>query len=114
LIPWITYEEAITEGLRVEMRRDPTVVCMSSEGSLNGTPRPTDELLREFGPGRIHEPCPLESMLSAAVAAESEGLRPVCEVELTELVDEMQVHLEAIDSTPLALRVVWGLQPTTR
>jgi pyruvate/2-oxoglutarate/acetoin dehydrogenase E1 component len=108
LIPWITYEEAITEGLRVEMRRDPTVVCMSSEGSLNGNPRPTDELLREFGQGRVQEPSPLESMLSAALAAASEGLRPVCEVELTELAGETGVHLEPIESTPVTLRVVWG------
>ena len=108
MIPWITYEEAITEGLRVEMRRDSTLVCMSSEGSLNGNARPTDQLLREFGSGRVREPSPLESMLSAAVAAASEGLRPVCEVELTELVNGAHVHLESIESTPLSLRVVWG------
>jgi hypothetical protein len=81
VIPWITYVDAITEALRVEMRRDPTVLCLA-EASTNGTtPRPTAELLREFGPSRVSEHDGVPSMLAAAAAAASEGMRPVCELD---------------------------------
>jgi pyruvate/2-oxoglutarate/acetoin dehydrogenase E1 component len=110
LIPWISYEEAITEALRVEMRHDPNLVCMASRGSMSGATGPTDELLGEFGSARVQETSPFDAMLSAAVAGASEGLRPVCEVELTELVGGGEDALaEAARSIPLTLRVVWGV-----
>jgi pyruvate/2-oxoglutarate/acetoin dehydrogenase E1 component len=106
VIPWITYVDAITDALRFEMRRDSTVLCLAGE-STNGIRRPTDELLREFGPSRVSEHDGGPSMLAAAAAAASEGMRPVCELELGHLRDgEADQLTGAASSGPLVLRLV--------
>ena len=80
VVPWITYADAITEALRVEMRLDQTVLCLTS-GSVDEV-RPTDQLQREFGSSRVSEHDGGSSILAAAAAAASEGMRPVCELQL--------------------------------
>ena len=105
VIPWITYCDAITEALRVEMRRDPSVVCLSA--SENGRGRPTDELVHEFGPSRAREYDGGSSILAAGAAAAAEGLRPVCELELGALRDAGADALsEAAKSGALVVRLV--------
>lgn len=105
VIPWITYCDAVTEALRVEMRRDPAVVCLTA--SPNGRGRSTDELGDEFGPSRIREYDDGPSILAAAAAAVSEGLRPVCDLELGALRNAGAGALrEAASSGALVVRVV--------
>ena len=105
MIPWITYCDAITEALRVEMQRDPTVVCLSA--SANGRGRPTDELLQEFGPSRVKDYDGGPSILAAGAAAASEGLRPVCELEVGALREAGAEALrEAASSGGLVVRLV--------
>lgn len=106
VIPWITYVDAIMEALRVEMRLDSTVLCLAAS-SADDTRRPTDELLREFGASRVREHDGGPSILSAASAAASEGMRPVCELELSALGDGDAAKLaEAASSGPLVIRLV--------
>jgi len=104
VIPWITYSDAIKEALRVEMQRDPAVVCLSS--SANGRGRPTDELVHEFGPSRVrdHEGGP--SIVAAAASAASEGLRPVCELDVGALREAGTALHEAASAGSLVVRVI--------
>ena len=105
MIPWITYCDAITEALRVEMQRDPTVVCLSA--LANGKSRPTDELLQEFGPSRVKEYDGGPSTLAAGAAAASEGLRPVCELEVGALREAgVEALREAANSGALVVRLI--------
>jgi 2-oxoisovalerate dehydrogenase E1 component beta subunit len=105
VIPWITYSDAITEALRVEMRRDRTIVCLTA--SANGRGRPTDQLVTEFGSSRVREHDGGPSILAAAAAAASEGLRPVCELELGALREAGVERLhEAASSGALVVRLV--------
>jgi len=108
VIPWITYVDALTEALRVEMRRDPTVLCLAAASS-NGIQRPTDELVHEFGPSRVREHDGGPSILAAASAAASEGMRPVCELELGALGDaDAGMFAAAVSSGALVVRLVCG------
>ena len=108
MIPWITYVDALTEALRVEMRRDPTVLCLAGASS-SGVQRPTDELVSEFGPSRVREHDGGPSILAAASAASSEGMRPVCEFELGALGDaDAGALAAAVSSGALVLRLVCG------
>jgi 2-oxoisovalerate dehydrogenase E1 component beta subunit len=105
VIPWITYSDAITEALRIEMRRDPTVLCLGRI-SENGTGRPTDGLAREFGPSRVSEHDG-SSILAAAAAAASEGMRPVCELTSGDLARDGGEQLrEAAGSGALVVRLI--------
>jgi pyruvate/2-oxoglutarate/acetoin dehydrogenase E1 component len=73
----ISYEEAITEALRLEMYRDSSVVLFSSGGSA-------PELARLFGAERVVEGItPAAPVVLAAAGAAGEGQRPVCEVSAT-------------------------------
>jgi len=106
VIPWITYTDAITEALRVEMRLDPTVLCVVGKSS-HGAARPTDELLREFGASRVTEHDQGRSILAATAAAASEGMRPVCELELDALAEEDSEALgEAASSGAVVIRLI--------
>jgi 2-oxoisovalerate dehydrogenase E1 component beta subunit len=105
VIPWITYSDAITEALRIEMRRDPTVLCLGRI-SENGTGRPTDGLAREFGSSRVSEHDG-SSILAAAAAAASEGMRPVCELTSGDLARDGGEQLrEAAGSGALVVRLI--------
>ena len=107
MVPWITYADAITEALRVEMRLDQTVLCLISASA--DEPRPTDQLQREFGASRVREHDGGPSILAAAAAAASEGMRPVCELRLGDLSDADAERLaEAARSGALVLRLVSG------
>jgi pyruvate dehydrogenase E1 component beta subunit len=105
VIPWITYSDAITEALRLEMQRDPTVVCLAASG--DGRARPTDQLAEEFGPSRVREHDAGPSILAAAEAAATEGMRPVCELTLGALRGAGVARLhEVAGSGALVVRLV--------
>ncbi len=77
----LTLREAITEALREEMQRDPSVFIMGEEvGEWGGTYAVTKGFLDEFGPDRVRD-TPISEMViaGAAVGAALAGTRPIAE-----------------------------------
>jgi pyruvate/2-oxoglutarate/acetoin dehydrogenase E1 component len=79
----ISQREAIAEALRIEMGRDPNLVCIEAAGARS----PVLEGLAElFGSGRIVALDPAErTVIGMAVGMAVEGVRPVCEIAAAEL-----------------------------
>ncbi|MGI5922273.1 MAG: alpha-ketoacid dehydrogenase subunit beta [Syntrophomonadaceae bacterium] len=78
----MTYAEAIRDGFRVELRRDPKVYLAGEDiGPFGGCFGVTAGLFDEFGPKRIVEtPISENFIVGHAVGASACGLRPVVEV----------------------------------
>jgi pyruvate/2-oxoglutarate/acetoin dehydrogenase E1 component len=83
-----TYLDAITAGLREEMRRDERVFVMGEDvGAFGGAFKVTDGLLEEFGPQRVRDtPIAEAAIVGTAVGAAIAGLRPVCEMQFADFV----------------------------
>jgi pyruvate/2-oxoglutarate/acetoin dehydrogenase E1 component len=84
----ITYLEAISSGLRDEMRADPTVICLGEDiAAFGGAFKVTDGLLEEFGAERVVDmPLAENLILGAATGAAIEGMRPVCEMQFADFI----------------------------
>jgi pyruvate/2-oxoglutarate/acetoin dehydrogenase E1 component len=84
----MTYLEAISDGLREEMRRDETVMCLGEDiGAFGGAFKVTDGFIEEFGPGRVLDtPLAENAIIGTAVGAAVEGLRPVCEMQFSDFI----------------------------
>ena len=84
----LTYLEAISAGLREEMRRDETVICMGEDiGAFGGAFKVTDGFIEEFGAARVIDtPLAENAIIGAAVGAAAEGLRPVCEMQFADFI----------------------------
>ena len=84
----LTYLEAISDGLRQEMRRDETVFCLGEDiGAFGGAFKVTDGFVEEFGPERVLDmPLAENAIIGAAVGAAVEGLRPVCEMQFADFI----------------------------
>ena len=78
----IMYREALTEALREEMRRDPSVFCLGlGIGQRGGSFKVTTGLLEEFGPMRMLDtPISEASFTGAGVGAAITGSRPVVDI----------------------------------
>lgn len=76
------YYQALTRGIREEMRRDENVVVMGIDvGESGGIFAQTKGLYKEFGPNRVRDtPISENGFVSAAVGAAMTGLRPVVEI----------------------------------
>ena len=87
-MPELTYLEAISDGLREEMRHDPTVLCMGEDvGAFGGAFKVTEGLQEEFGPDRVWDaPLAESAIVGMAVGAAVEGLRPVCEMQFADFI----------------------------
>ncbi|MEK6228281.1 MAG: alpha-ketoacid dehydrogenase subunit beta [Actinomycetota bacterium] len=87
-MPEITYLEAISDGLREEMRHDSSVFCMGQDiGEYGGAFKVTDGFFEEFGADRVWDtPLAENAMVGAAVGAAVEGLRPVCEMQFADFI----------------------------
>ncbi len=83
-----TYLEAIREGLREELARDPKVVILGEDiGSLGGPFRVTEGFLGEFGEERIIEtPVSEVAIVGAAAGLAHMGWRPVCEMQFIDFI----------------------------
>jgi 2-oxoisovalerate dehydrogenase E1 component beta subunit len=79
----ITMLEAIAQGLRDEMRSDPTVFMIGEDiGTYGGAFRLTAGFLDEFGPERIIDtPISESGFVGAAIGAAMMGMRPVVEFQ---------------------------------
>ncbi len=84
----LTYLEAISDGLREEMRRDETVLCFGEDiGAFGGAFKVTDGFFEEFGATRVIDaPLAENAIIGAAVGAATEGLKPVCEMQFADFI----------------------------
>ena len=88
LMAEMTYLEAISDGLREEMRRDDSVFCMGQDiGNFGGAFKVTDGFMDEFGSQRVLDaPLAENAIIGTAVGAAVEGLRPVCEMQFADFI----------------------------
>src|SRR4051794_38059695 len=84
----LTYLQAISDGLRSEMREDDRVLVMGEDiGTFGGAFKVTDGFIDEFGPGRVMDtPLAESGIIGAAVGAAVVGLRPVCEMQFSDFI----------------------------
>jgi len=84
----LTYLQAISDGLRCEMRADPRVLCMGEDvGVFGGAFKVTDGFIEEFGPDRVMDtPLAESGIVGTAVGAAVVGLRPVCEMQFADFI----------------------------
>ena len=110
----VTYRDAIVEALRIEMGRDPSVLCVRADGP---EPARADGLDLLFGAKRFLSLDRAErTAVGIAIGLALEGSRPVCEVEATELPsrgldrlsDAVQLHAREGIQVPIVVRVACG------
>src|SRR5689334_12192995 len=84
----MTYLEAISEGMREEMRRDPSVFLLGEDiGSYGGAFKVTKGFLEEFGEKRVIDTVLAEAaIVGAAAGAAIAGMRPVAEMQFADFV----------------------------
>src|SRR5262249_21174573 len=115
----ITYRQAINEALRLEMRRDPTVILMGED--LAGAPgrddpemldawgggmKVTAGLINAFGPPSVRDtPITESAFVGAGVGAAATGLRPVVELMF---IGFMGVTLDQITNQAAKMRYMFG------
>ena len=82
----MTYIEAISDALRVEMRRDATVFLMGEDiGAYGGAFKVTKGFVEEFGEDRVIDSVLAESaIIGSAMGAAITGLRPVAEMQFAD------------------------------
>ncbi len=120
----LTFVEALVDGMREEMRRDPDVFLMGQDvGRMGGAMGGSRGLLEEFGPRRVREtPISESAMVGAAVGAALMGKRPIVEVSFGEFLPTCmnQIVLQAANlhymtagqaTVPLVLRTRIGDGP---
>lgn len=83
-----TYLEAISDGLREEMRRDENVILLGEDIAVfGGAFKITRGFLDEFGADRVIDtPISESGFVGAACAAAIEGLRPVVEFQFADFI----------------------------
>ena len=132
----ITYREAVNEAIRLEMRRDPTVIVIGEDvaggagradqgiiDSWGGPFGATKGLIQEFGPERVRDaPISEQGFFTAAVGAAMTGLRPIADLMF---VDFLGVAMDAILNqaakqhylhagrarVPMTIRAMVGIPP---
>jgi pyruvate/2-oxoglutarate/acetoin dehydrogenase E1 component len=83
-----TYLEAISDGLRTEMRRDESVFCLGEDvGPFGGAFKVTDGFVEEFGEERcLDMPLAENSIIGVCVGTAVEGMRPVAEMQFADFI----------------------------
>jgi 2-oxoisovalerate dehydrogenase E1 component beta subunit len=115
----LTYLQAISDGLREEMRRDETVFCLGEDiGVFGGAFKVTDGFFEEFGADRVLDtPLAESAIIGAAVGAAAEGLRPVCEMQFADFItcgfDQLvnvaaKLHYRQGVAVPIVVRLPCG------
>ena len=84
----LTYLEAISEGLREEMKRDKSVFLLGEDiGTYGGAFKVTKGFIEEFGEERVIDTVLGESaIIGAASGAALVGMRPVAEMQFSDFV----------------------------
>src|ERR687889_819062 len=84
----MTYLQAISDGMRTEMRADERVLVMGEDiGVFGGAFKVTDGFIEEFGPERVMDtPLAESAIIGCAIGAATEGMRPICEMQFSDFV----------------------------
>jgi 2-oxoisovalerate dehydrogenase E1 component beta subunit len=84
----LTYIQAISEGLRQEMRRDPRVFVLGEDvGVYGGAFKVTLGFQEEFGPWRVIDtPLSETAIVGGATGAALMGMRPVAEMQFADFI----------------------------
>jgi pyruvate/2-oxoglutarate/acetoin dehydrogenase E1 component len=87
-MPTMTYLQAISDGMREEMRADDRVLVMGEDiGVFGGAFKVTDGFIDEFGPTRVMDtPLAESGIVGTAVGAAVVGLRPIAEMQFADFV----------------------------
>jgi 2-oxoisovalerate dehydrogenase E1 component beta subunit len=115
----MTYLQAISDGLREEMRADESVFCLGEDiGAFGGAFKVTDGFIEEFGAERVWDtPLAESAIVGTAVGAAIEGLRPVCEMQFADFIscgfDQLvnvaaKMHYRQGLSVPMTVRLPSG------
>ena len=118
-MPELTYLQAISDGLREEMRADERVFVMGEDvGAFGGAFKVTDGMLDEFGEQRVMDtPLAESAIIGTAVGAAVAGLRPVCEMQFADFIacgfDQLvnvagKMHYRQGLAVPLTVRLPSG------
>src|SRR4051794_32831221 len=84
----MTYLQAISDGLREEMRADERGFLMGEDiGVFGGAFKVTDGFIDEFGPDRVMDtPLAESAIVGTAIGAGVVGMRPVCEMQFADFI----------------------------
>src|SRR5690349_2731545 len=87
-MPTLTFLDALKEGLRDEMRQDPSVLLFGEDiGAYGGAFKVTEGLLDEFGPARIIDtPLAEAAVVGAAAGAAMMGMKAVAELQFIDFI----------------------------
>ena len=104
----LTVAEAICEGLREEMERDPRVFLMGEDvGAIGGIFATSRGLQEKFGSERVRDaPISEAAIVGYAIGAAVAGLRPV--VECGGFVDFLSLTMDQIVNQAAKLRYMFG------
>ena len=93
-----TYLQAISDGLRQEMRRDQRVFVLGEDvGVYGGAFKVTDGFQEEFGAWRVIDmPLSETAIVAGATGAALMGLRPVAEMQFADFVSCAWDHLVTV------------------
>jgi len=116
-----TYIDAITQGLREEMLRDPKVFIIGEDvGVMGGVFKATKGLYEEFGADRvIDSPLAEGIIVSASIGAAMAGMRPCPEIQFIDFVTpamdaiveqaaKLRYRSAGTQTCPITLRVCYG------
>ena len=94
----MTYLQAISDGLRSEMRRDKRVFLIGEDvGVYGGAFKVSLGFQEEFGPWRVIDaPLAETAIVGGATGAAMMGLRPVCEMQFADFVSCAWDHLVTV------------------
>jgi 2-oxoisovalerate dehydrogenase E1 component beta subunit len=97
-MPEMTYIQAISDGLREEMRRDERVFVLGEDvGVYGGAFKVTDGFQEEFGSWRVIDmPLSETAIVAGATGAALMGLRPVAEMQFADFVSCAWDHLVTV------------------
>ena len=97
-MPEKTYLQAISDGLRQEMRRDERVYVLGEDvGVYGGAFKVTLGFQEEFGPWRVIDmPLAETAILGAATGSAFMGLRPVAEMQFADFISCGWDHLVTV------------------
>jgi pyruvate/2-oxoglutarate/acetoin dehydrogenase E1 component len=115
----LTYLQAISAGLRDELRADERVLVMGEDvGVFGGAFKVTDGFIEEFGPDRVMDtPLAESGIIGTAIGAAVVGMRPVCEMQFSDFIscgfDQLvnvagKMHYRQGLAVPLVVRLPSG------
>ncbi|MCW2956393.1 MAG: putative Pyruvate dehydrogenase component, subunit beta [Thermoleophilia bacterium] len=96
----MTYLQAISDGLREEMRRDENVFLIGEDiGNFGGAFKVTQGFQQEFGEWRvIDSPLSETAIVGACTGAALAGMRPVAEMQFADFVSCAWDHLTTVSA----------------